>query len=288
MKQITFIAAFLVAFGMNAQIFSEDFETYTATDNVGEQIDVPPGYINYDVDGDGFGWGLSNPANFSQPFGDIYTGNFIISASYITLGAGGNGGNGALSPDNILVLPQISIPAGATDVTLSFYAGSGTDPSFFSETYDVIVSLADDQASVLAGDVIFTETLSFQGGEFKGPFTLDAYVGQDIFISFRHRDTTDEWLLGIDNIVVDGTLSTIDNAIAGFNFFYNVQNKNLTIQANDAFNNISIFNILGQEVIAKNLSSTNEVISLASLKDGIYIANVTANGQTTSFKVVKR
>ncbi|NCT19324.1 MAG: T9SS type A sorting domain-containing protein, partial [Flavobacteriia bacterium] len=33
---------------------------------------------------------------------------------------------------------------------------------------------------------------------------------------------------------------------------------------------------------------TNEVISLASLKDGIYIANVTANGQTTSFKLIKR
>ncbi len=279
------MAAMFMAVGMNAQtvLFEDDFESYTAAPNVGAGTEIPAGYTSFDVNGNGYNWGLSNPADWTQSMGAIYDGNFMVSASYIT------GLNIAVQADNILVLPLIDIPNGASDVNLTFYAGSGTDPNFFSETYDVIVSSANDQASILAGDVIFSETLPAQGGATKGPINLDAYIGQQIYISFHHRDTFDEFVLGIDNILVEaGTLSLNDSNINGFNYFYSPQTKNLTLTANTAFSNITIFNVLGQEVIAQKLASTNEVVTLSSLKNGVYIANVVANGQTTTFKIVKR
>lgn len=142
MKKITLFASILTALAMNSQniIYQEDFESYTVGDNVGEDTDIPPTFLSYDLDGDGFNWGLTNPVNFTQTMGDIYNGNFIMSASYITLGANNNGNQGSLDANNILVLPMISIPAGASGVNFSYYVGSGTSTNFFSEYYEVTVT----------------------------------------------------------------------------------------------------------------------------------------------------
>jgi hypothetical protein len=86
----------------------------------------------------------------------------------------------------------------------------------------------------------------------------------------------------------DGSLSTDNQTIAGFNHFYNSSTKQLTLSANEAFSNISLYNLLGQEVIAKNLSSNNEVIDMSAVKDGVYIGTVNVNGQVATFKIVKR
>lgn len=84
-------------------------------------------------------------------------------------------------------------------------------------------------------------------------------------------------------------LSVADNNIDGFDYFYSVQTKDLTISANSEFASITMFNLLGQQVINKDLTSNNEVISLSGLKEGVYLANVRSiNGNISTFKVVKR
>jgi hypothetical protein len=96
-------------------------------------------------------------------------------------------------------------------------------------------------------------------------------------------DSVEVELLGVETEV-----GIEDQTIAGFSQFYNPQSKNLTIAANENFSSISLFNVLGQQVLSRNLSSNNEVINLSNMKDGVYIANVTAGGNTTTFKIVKR
>lgn len=93
---------------------------------------------------------------------------------------------------------------------------------------------------------------------------------------------------GFPKIEWTETLSTNDNLITGFDHFYNTTSKQLTISANDAFSNISLYNLLGQEVIAKNLSSNNEVVDLSGISNGVYIGTVNVNGQVATFKIVKR
>ena len=51
--------------------------------------------------------------------------------------------------------------------------------------------------------------------------------------------------------------------------------------------NIEIYSILGQNVISKPLSSTREVIDVASLNDGVYLAKVFADGGSKTIKFVK-
>ena len=288
MKKITFLAAFFVAFAMNSQttLWEDDFESYTPGDNVGEDIDVPAGYLNYDVDGDGFGWGLSNPVNFTQPMGDIYVGNFLMSASFITTGAGGNGGNGALSPNNILVTPAISIPGGAGDVDLTYFVGSGTDTTFFNETYSVTVTTSDAEVDILAATPILTTTLAFQGGE-EVTLDMDGFAGQDVYVAFRHHDTTDEWLIGLDFIrVTAGVLGVDDNNLGSLT--YAVNGDILTLKNSFPLENVQIFNVLGQQVLSQKLSVAFESIDISSLNSGIYLVNIAAEGQSRTVKIVKR
>lgn len=289
MKKITLIAALFAAFSMNAQdvIFEDNFNDTTPGDNVGEDIDVPAGYAQYDVDGDGFSWGIATNDSFNFDYSELYDGNFILSASFITnQTTGGNGGQGALNPNNILVLPQISLPADS-EIEFSYTVGSGSDPSFFSETYAVTVTTSDAESDILAATPVLSTTLSEQG---SNTVTLDLsdFAGQDVYIAFRHFDTFDQFILVLDDFLVTSeTLSVEDFSGNGFSQFVDAD-ANLNLRANVALENVELFNIVGQQVMSQKLSSNDASISLASLTDGVYIARVMVEGQTETFKIIKR
>ena len=286
MKKFTFLTSMFIMLAVNAQnvIYQEDFESYTVGDNVGEDTDIPSTFLSYDVDGDGYNWGLTKTDNFTQDMYLIYDGNFIMSASYITEGKAGNGGQGSLNAHNILVFPKIRIPAGSADVILSYFVAGGTSSNFFSETYYVTVTPGNTEAEILTATPIFSETLPTYLGR-TIDLDLNAYIGQEIYVAFRHQ-TSDQWMLGLDDIkVTAGTLSVGDNVFEGFNHFVN--NSQLILNANKPMDNITIYNVLGQQVISKKLSKNNETLELSALNSGVYIVKIAIDGQNKSFKIVK-
>jgi len=62
----------------------------------------------------------------------------------------------------------------------------------------------------------------------------------------------------------------------------------LHIAANTKFEKIVIYNVIGQSVLTKELSSKNVEINVNELKTGIYIANISINGERKAFKLVKK
>tara|TARA_R110002124_G_scaffold87407_1_gene225107 strand:- start:142008 stop:142841 length:834 start_codon:yes stop_codon:yes gene_type:complete len=76
-----------------------------------------------------------------------------------------------------------------------------------------------------------------------------------------------------------------DQIFEGFTQFVDA-NKNLQLSAATTMERIVLHNILGQQVITKDLNSQNETVSLAALKSNIYIATVTIDGRSKSFKLV--
>ncbi|HZH69027.1 MAG TPA: choice-of-anchor J domain-containing protein [Flavobacteriaceae bacterium] len=268
MKKITLLAAsLLLSFGMNAQIFYDDFDDGDITD-----------WTQIDYDGDGQEFFPYNPTGASSPM--------VASASWTST-------EGPLTPDNFFVSPAIDV-TGASGLELSYMAG-GQDPSYSAENYTVYVSTGNQVDDFLntSISVSFTENLGDDPDAAGSlvPRTLDASEldgATTVYIAIRHHGVSDQFYIIFDDVQLDGNLSAADHEISGFSRVYSAQSKNLTIAATENFSSISMFNVLGQQVLSRNLSSNNEVINLSNMKDGVYIANVTAGGNTTTFKIVKR
>lgn len=94
----------------------------------------------------------------------------------------------------------------------------------------------------------------------------------------------------IDNFKTTGTTVSVANPNAELDYtqFYNRDTQTLLLQtSNESFNNVSIYNILGQSVLHKNLSQNSETIDVAVLNKGIYIVKFNIGNATQSFKFIK-
>ncbi|WP_299128022.1 T9SS type A sorting domain-containing protein [uncultured Winogradskyella sp.] len=88
------------------------------------------------------------------------------------------------------------------------------------------------------------------------------------------------------------TSSTILNVnefdLNSIRHYYNNTTKELTLESETStFTNVNLYNILGQEVFTKQLSQNNEILSLSSLNDGIYIAKISIGSKSKTIKFVK-
>lgn len=85
-----------------------------------------------------------------------------------------------------------------------------------------------------------------------------------------------------------GSVQGVDDQ-AFNNFTYFVDNNNaLNMSAAIAMESISVYNIAGQQVINRTLSSSNETIDLSNLTTGVYIARVTIDGAQKAMKISVR
>lgn len=217
---------------INHTLFSDNFSDGNASD--WSIVDV-----NGEPDDD---WSLVQESNWTTPFG-IYTDYFMVSYSW----------NGVdYSPNNFLSSPLISIPAGYSNINLSYFAGSASDPAFFSENYEVWISTATgSQANITAGTRLVDTVIPARGGATYNVTIPNTFAGQNVYISFRHHDTTGQWLLGVDNVVVTAqeviAIQTVTNvATAGQNrlkgngtaFYRDTVNANImaTVTVNDNSN----------------------------------------------------
>lgn len=161
--------------------WTEGFENGTLT-----------GFTFIDSDNDGFNWEIRTVSvdNFSTNSGD----GVIVSASY-------DNDNGALTPDNWMILPAFNLPASATDFELSWYE-KGQDPSYADEYYSVYISTTGATIADFGTTPALSSTAT--GNWVKKTVSLSSYAGQTIYIAFRHYNVTDMFYLNIDDIRVGG------------------------------------------------------------------------------------
>ena len=159
-----------------------------------------------DADGDGNDWKLFAETGYGHHGSD----GVVVSYSY------NNATQTALSPDNYLVSPQLSITEG--NKFLTFYA-CAMDENYPSDHFGVAVSTTNnDQPSAFTLLQEWTMTSKSIGREVRGMrgagdragawhhYTVDLsdYVGQDIYLAIRHFDSTDNFCLCVDDVVLAG------------------------------------------------------------------------------------
>ncbi len=75
--------------------------------------------------------------------------------------------------------------------------------------------------------------------------------------------------------------------VSNFNLYPNPTKNNLTIESLNEIQNISIFNLLGQEVQKASVTATQTTLDVSSLENGVYFVTISSNGITSSKKFIK-
>ncbi|MBD0823343.1 T9SS type A sorting domain-containing protein [Aestuariibaculum marinum] len=95
--------------------------------------------------------------------------------------------------------------------------------------------------------------------------------------------------LGFDDFELTmKTLSPDNLSMEGFSFGPNPTKDYLKIKAHVVLDEVSIYNVLGKEVLSKSIKRNEVNLDLSNLPNGIYIAKVTSGHTSKSIKVIKK
>lgn len=253
----------MIQVGLNAQttIWSADCENLA-------------GWGFQDLDGDG-----SNFFNYSDgTYVGFDPGQYLGSLSQ------------ALTPDNLVISPDINIPAGTENMEFSLKVASSSDTDY-SETFGVYVQEVGVEGPT--DNLIYQQTLTNGGAGSYSTITAsvpDSYAGKTVRMVVRHFNTNDQFFFMIDdfNLVGNDALSDEDFNLTDFKLYPNPVRDRLTIQTNMSLSSVEVFNLLGQKVIGINAESLfDNTIDVSTLSNGYYLLKVKSGNQSSLKKFIK-
>ncbi|AOR28647.1 hypothetical protein FORMB_16070 [Formosa sp. Hel1_33_131] len=280
MKKITLLAL-LVGFFSYSQdpLWSTDCDDYATAD-----------YLVIDADGDTFGFQAMNAAESEL---DPVTIAFFSESFH-------NDTLTALTPDNWIFSPEMTIPANTESVTISVdvYAA---DSSWAGEKFSI--GLYESVGTEDAQSLPFHTEILTSAASVDSPKTVSITIENvDAVTNFsnltvrmfvRHWDCTDMFRLVIDNmsVTVNSSLSVEGFNTSDVELYPNPTNGLINIAGTDIRNikEISIFNQLGQKVMNLNASQlNNNSFDISDLNKGIYFVQLKDNSNNSkTMKIVK-
>ena len=108
------------------------------------------------------------------------------------------------------------------------------------------------------------------------------------YFGFNAYSIADQFYLFVDNIVVDVALSNSDFDNSNFLAYPNPVRDILNISYTTELSSVRVINIIGQEVISKNINATSTQVDMSALSAGTYIINVTVGDSVKTLKVIKQ
>lgn len=134
------------------------------------------------------------------------------------------------------------------------------------------------------GNNVFVQT-EILGGEYLADCIIDDFTGdglKDIIIQGFANRTNVYWNTSTVLSVTDSIISSQE-----VNYFPNPAKDIVTFSSKNIIENITIFNLLGQEVLSKQVNSEDLSIDISNLSSGTYIAKLKNNGKIQTVKLVK-
>ncbi|WP_027378556.1 T9SS-dependent choice-of-anchor J family protein [Chryseobacterium daeguense] len=222
MKKILFLLSILIFGVHHAQTYySQNFNTAGLN-----------GWTSTDLDGDTYQWSTINASSLNSNLGK----GSLISYSYIN--------NTPVTPNNLITSPLINLGT-VTASTVSLKYDLATNSNYPAEKYSVYVTTTNSSGAIVTSTPVFTETVAI-GGYQNRVIDLTPYIGQQVYISFRHYDCYDQYYLIVDNIEVK-TIAAKDVALKKISLDkYGLINTDYTLKAtvknngSETLNNITM------------------------------------------------
>ena len=233
----------------------------------GFESDLSCCWQNIDNDGDGYYWESSFDFEIEGYEGD----GCYMSASYVN-------GVGAQTPNNWLITPALAIPN--TGATLTWYVAT-QDPNWPSEYYEVKLSTTPNTNNFTT---VFCETLVSNDWEQRTVNINGVWAGQTVYIAFQHHNSTDMYMMKIDNVSVTALNSVPPTVIT-----FPVNN----VETNSATCGGEVTSNGGADIIARGVCwsatsytpTTSDAHTDNGTGVGSFVSNITGLNPNTTYYV---
>lgn len=230
--------------------------------------------------------------------------NAAFEKGMIPVTSAGNEGNG---------FGKVGTPAdaagsftiGAVDAGKNYVSFSSRGPNAAGVIKPDVMAKGLDAAIVSQNGNVTTSS----GTSFSSPITAGAVASlwsavpnlkNDVIMQAiresadRYNNPTDEYGYGIpdfgealNNLLMIG----VEDQMLENNFalYPNPVSTQINISFPKSAENavFAIYNILGERILQKNISTLNNSVDVSGLSSGMYIASITSNSKTTSYKIIK-
>ena len=273
MKKITFI---LLVLGFSLNSKSQCYNSLPITEDFNDSNVINVCWDLIDNDGDTYNWFVDN----------LEGNNGLRSNSY-------QSGIGNLSPDNWIISQAIDLTSlSGANIELN-YRVRAFSVTFDKERYTVYAATGNQISDFESSSLSMFDNLDnsdASGAWGNRTFNVSALAGNIIYIAFRHHFSVGQNSINLDDVSISTASLGIDNADnIPFKHYYNSNSKELTLKSSSLpMDNIALYNILGQNVLNKTLSQTEETIDLSTLNKGIYIGQVSFDNVVKTIKFVKQ
>lgn len=231
-----------------------------ANDTCANAIAITPGNVFTD-----------NPITGQSNVGATDSGEMPLPgcASYDPADTSGNGGDlwysVTIPSDGNLTIETDADPTGSGgDGGMAVYTGTCGSLTLFE--------CNDDDGNGAFGQIIIDPT--------------DGLADQTVYI--RVWEFSGNSVINFQVAAFSATLSTENfNQEVAFSYYPNPVNNNLTLSAQKEINNVSVYNMVGQEVYRSTPNTMTNVVDMSGLQAGAYFVKVTVGNAIKTVKVIK-
>lgn len=108
-----------------------------------------------------------------------------------------------------------------------------------------------------------------------------------LFASDGTVDDTEDYDFFVDNVAFDTNLSNVEVENNAFTAYPNPVKDNLNIRYNENITDVTVYNLLGQQMFVKNINATEGQVDMSNLATGTYLVRVNSADKTQTIKVIK-
>ncbi|WP_026449749.1 T9SS type A sorting domain-containing protein [Aequorivita capsosiphonis] len=123
----------------------------------------------------------------------------------------------------------------------------------------------------------------YHGGGVNRFYAVDTTTG-----SFTDTGSINNGCAELGLVAISGdALGVSENSLEGFSYYPNPATNVLNLKSMRNIENVSIYNLLGQQVINSRINATDSQLDVSSLNTGAYIMKVEVNGEMGTYKLIK-
>ncbi|RZK26313.1 MAG: T9SS type A sorting domain-containing protein [Flavobacterium sp.] len=189
--------------------------------------------------------------------------------------------NGTYAGNTWFYTNTVSLLAG-TEYVLSYDYGNNDD-ELYTEKMKVAYGSTANAAAMT--NILADHPQINQGTLQSNDVTFTPSVSGDYVIGFQAYSNADQYMLYLDNIVIEESLGRVNIDHKSFTAYPNPVKDILNINYTQNITDVAVYNILGQQVLNSVANANKTQLDMSSLATGTYLVKVKTENAVKTIKI---